>query len=171
MAGEQPDADGVQNNLCRHPLTLPEYRWAHHYYRGTSLILQGHLAVSYERGTPAVLARCSQMVCRVLFTAILSPCPSRFGRVIVTLRAGNPVQPFRGGLVFKAHSLLYDSTLGLRVIKKKKRKIQCKKKKKRRIQCKLNVHLRPNVFYDAPDLTGVPSSYETAPPPRTTMGP
>ena len=27
---------------------------------------------------------------------------------------------FRGGLVFKAHRLLYHSTLGLRVIKKKK---------------------------------------------------
>ena len=30
------------------------------------------------------------------------------------------VQRFRGGLVFKAHRLLYRSTLGLRVIKKKK---------------------------------------------------
>ena len=29
--------------------------------------------------------------------------------------------PFRGGLVFKAHRLLYHSTLGLRVIKKKKK--------------------------------------------------
>ena len=29
---------------------------------------------------------------------------------------------FRGGLVFKAHRLLYHSTLGLRVIKKKKKK-------------------------------------------------
>ena len=27
---------------------------------------------------------------------------------------------FRGGLVFKAHRLVYHSTLGLRVIKKKK---------------------------------------------------
>jgi len=31
------------------------------------------------------------------------------------------VQRFRGGLVFEAHRLLYQSTLGLRVIKKKKR--------------------------------------------------
>ena len=30
------------------------------------------------------------------------------------------VQRFRGGLVFKAHRLLYHSTLGLRVKKKKK---------------------------------------------------
>ena len=32
-----------------------------------------------------------------------------------------PVQRFRGGLVFKAHRLLYHSTLGWRVIKKKKK--------------------------------------------------
>jgi hypothetical protein len=30
------------------------------------------------------------------------------------------VQRFRGGLVFQAHGLVYHSTLGLRVIKKKK---------------------------------------------------
>ena len=34
--------------------------------------------------------------------------------------SSGPVQRFRGGLVFKAHRLLYHSTLGLRVIKKKK---------------------------------------------------
>ena len=32
------------------------------------------------------------------------------------------VQRFRGGLVCKAHGLVYHSTLGLRVIKKKKKK-------------------------------------------------
>jgi len=31
------------------------------------------------------------------------------------------VQRFRGGLVFKAHRLLYHSTLGLKVIEKKKK--------------------------------------------------
>ena len=31
------------------------------------------------------------------------------------------VQRFRGGLVFKAHKLLYHSTLGLRVMKKNKK--------------------------------------------------
>ena len=31
------------------------------------------------------------------------------------------VQRFRGGLVFKAHRLVYHSTIGLRVIKKKKK--------------------------------------------------
>ena len=31
------------------------------------------------------------------------------------------VKRFRGGLVFKAHKWLYDSTLGLRVIKKRKK--------------------------------------------------
>ena len=35
------------------------------------------------------------------------------------------VQRFRGGLVFKAHRLLYHSTLGLRVIKKKKKGCWC----------------------------------------------
>ena len=34
---------------------------------------------------------------------------------------GFRVQRFRGGLVFKAHRLVYHSTLGLRVIKKKKK--------------------------------------------------
>jgi len=33
------------------------------------------------------------------------------------------VQRFRGGLVFKAHRLLYHSTLGLRVIKKRRRRL------------------------------------------------
>ena len=32
-----------------------------------------------------------------------------------------PVKRFRGGLVFKAHRLLHHSTLGLRVIKKKRK--------------------------------------------------
>ena len=31
---------------------------------------------------------------------------------------------FRGGLAFKAHRLLYHSTLGLRVIKKKKKYLE-----------------------------------------------
>jgi len=31
------------------------------------------------------------------------------------------VKRFRGGLVFKAHRLVYHSTIGLRVIKKKKK--------------------------------------------------
>jgi len=34
------------------------------------------------------------------------------------------VKRFRGGLVFKAHRLLYRSTLGLRVIKKKKTEVK-----------------------------------------------
>ena len=36
------------------------------------------------------------------------------------LQAHGNVQRFRGGLVFKAHRLVYHSTLGVRVIKKKK---------------------------------------------------
>jgi len=38
------------------------------------------------------------------------------------------MQRFRGGLVFKAHRLVYHSTLGWKVMKKKKKK----KKKKHR---------------------------------------
>jgi len=34
---------------------------------------------------------------------------------------GQTMGAFRGGLVFKAHRLVYHSTLGLRVIKKKKK--------------------------------------------------
>jgi len=34
------------------------------------------------------------------------------------------VKRFRGGLVLKAHRLLYHSTLGLRVIKKKKSRVE-----------------------------------------------
>ena len=35
----------------------------------------------------------------------------------------NRLLRFRGGLVFKAHRLLYHSTLGLRLIKKKKNRL------------------------------------------------
>jgi len=41
-------------------------------------------------------------------------------RAALARRRRRKVQRFRGGLVFKAHRLLYHSTLGLRVIKKKK---------------------------------------------------
>jgi len=34
------------------------------------------------------------------------------------------VKRFRGGLVFKAHRLLYHSTLGLRVIKKRRKNVK-----------------------------------------------
>jgi len=39
-----------------------------------------------------------------------------------TVKAHRLVQRFQGGLVFKAHRLLYHSTLGARVIKKKKKR-------------------------------------------------
>ena len=45
-------------------------------------------------------------------------------RVVIggaVIKEGRVVQRFRGGLVFKAHRLLHHSTLGLRVIKKKKK--------------------------------------------------
>ena len=43
----------------------------------------------------------------------------RFGVLAIVAWRGN-VQRFRGGLAFKAHRRLYHSTLGSRVIKKKK---------------------------------------------------
>ena len=46
----------------------------------------------------------------------------RFEELEVEQPLGRHVQRFRGGLVFKAHRLLYHSTLGSRVIKKKKKR-------------------------------------------------
>ena len=52
------------------------------------------------------------------------------------------VQRFRGGLVFKAHRLLYHSTLGLRVIKKKRRMTSECSANHRVTAMKLYLHLR-----------------------------
>ena len=51
-------------------------------------------------------------------------CNAVFVRVEEQLLHRN-VQRFRGGLAFKAHRRLYHSTLGWRVIKKKKRILAC----------------------------------------------
>ena len=48
-----------------------------------------------------------------------------YARVICEQLLHRNVQRFRGGLVFKAHRLLYLSTLCLRVIKKKKKTPGC----------------------------------------------
>ena len=52
---------------------------------------------------------------------LLDAMPQVQGVWIAVFRVGGllyrTVQRFRGGLVFKAHTLLYHSTLGLRVIK------------------------------------------------------
>jgi len=53
-----------------------------------------------------------------LYTVWYTICPFQGGATLVIARQGT--QRFRGGLVLKAHILLYHSTLGLRVIKKKK---------------------------------------------------
>ena len=45
----------------------------------------------------------------------------QLANLLMPVRGVWNVQWFRGGLVFKAHRLLYHSTLGLRVIKKKRR--------------------------------------------------
>ena len=59
-------------------------------------------------------------LCRAM-TLIEKPLP---GTKSATDRVQINVQQYRGGLVFKAHRLVYHSTLGLRVIKKKKELMQ-----------------------------------------------
>ena len=56
----------------------------------------------------------------------------KLGRGPGKFRPQRNVQRFRGGLVFKAHRLVYHSTIGLIVIKKKKKKNKKKKKKKKK---------------------------------------
>ena len=51
------------------------------------------------------------------------------------------MQRFRGGLVFKAHRPLYHSTLGLRVMKKKKR-ISRKSTRQEKVNSPCSLHLR-----------------------------
>ena len=51
------------------------------------------------------------------------------------------VQRFLGGLVFKAHRLLHHLTLGLRVIKKKKKKRECLERRLRLGQLRAQVRL------------------------------
>jgi len=43
-------------------------------------------------------------------------------------------EQFSGGLVFKAHILMYHSTLGLRVMKKKNSRLERKKKTKKKVR-------------------------------------
>ena len=47
-----------------------------------------------------------------------------FTCMIASFRIAMNLWRFRGGLVFKAHRILYHSTLGLRVVIKKKNKKQ-----------------------------------------------
>ena len=51
--------------------------------------------------------------------------PGRGRSRTILSAAPTPVQWFRGGLVIEAHRLLYHSTLGLRVIKKKEEDSEC----------------------------------------------
>ena len=78
------------------------------------------------------------------------------------------MQQFRGGLVFKGHGLWYHSTLGLRVIKKKKTIQEPHVVSPRSFSFEryyaggLNVILRPASFYDCalkPEkLPGMPTN-------------
>jgi len=68
----------------------------------------------------------TQLRCTKTLASPMPICDRQFGvrgqgyRLNQLLRRN--VKRFRGGLVFKAHRLLYHSTLGLREIKKKKKK-------------------------------------------------
>ena len=73
----------------------------------------GGWAVSYERGTPYLLGR------KVGFDLVEDAREVRGGDGLRYRDVPHPLL-FRGGLVFKAHRLLYHSTLGSRVIKKRR---------------------------------------------------
>ena len=63
-------------------------------------------------------------MCKVELECIHVHVQSEIAAVVtrLSMRCGwAHVKRFRGGLVFKAHRLLYHSTLGLRLIKKKKK--------------------------------------------------
>ena len=82
-------------------------------------------AISYERGTPVALH--DLLVHHPLtLEPHLEGNPVTCGKTVVNLYdqlLDRNVQRFRGGLVFKAHRLLYHSTSGLRVIEKKRKQI------------------------------------------------
>ena len=65
------------------------------------MVVLGGGAVSYERGTP-----------------VASDQPT--AQILATNLTIGPHNLFRGGLVFKAHKLVYHSTLGVRVIKRER---------------------------------------------------
>jgi len=83
--------------------------------------------------------------------------PFHRGPVLPGPYLAKKIKKFREGLVFKAHRLLYHSTPGSKVMKKKEKRA------------------RPSLLFPASvrrgGATGVTCSEETAPPPRTTMGP
>ena len=104
------------------------------------MVVLGGGSVSYERGTPVEGWEEDRTPARqVLDVAVPAVLPSGhrarslardpgplgiapLGRhVPASLFIVRNVNRFRGGLVFKAHGLLYHSTLGLRVIMKKKK--------------------------------------------------
>ena len=77
--------------------------------------------------------------------------PSASSRTPVEQLLYRNVKRFQGGLVFKAHRLLYHSTLGLRVIKKTKKTCRgefCKVRGERGRPCKLRI-LVCLVIYDS----------------------
>jgi len=54
-------------------------------------------------------------------TVVMTNFPETKLSLVTSHEVKGNMQRFRGGLVFKAHRLVYHSTLGVRVIKKKKK--------------------------------------------------
>jgi len=76
------------------------------------MLVLGGVAVSYERGTPVGYGLWFRVqAVREMPSTQEGSCRN--------------VKRFRGGLVFKAHRLVHYSTLGLRVIKKSRKKVEC----------------------------------------------
>jgi len=79
--------------------------------------------------------------------------------------AGLDLEQFRGGLIFKAHRLLYHSTPGLRVIKKKKRTWSQTRNESLSAATFGTTSLHRGLGYRGTSLI------RNSPPPRTTVGP
>jgi len=83
------------------------------------------------------------------------------------------VKRFRGGLVFKAHRLLYHSTLGSRVIKKKKKFVPAAHDRYRSSQyhgalpIRLQATIRLECFDRRPRMLQGYLAYKKLQPPRT----
>ena len=85
------------------------------------MVVLGGGAVSCERGTPERCEVCA-LKCELEGLGLMLQASSLRIKGVGSSVSRN-VKRFRGGLVFNAHRLVYHSTVGLRVIKR--RKVQC----------------------------------------------
>ena len=92
------------------------------------MLVLGGGAVSYDRGTPVTLhIACSLMTAAAIYMLRLEPqlqinaATATHAHQTLTQLLRRNVKRFRGGFVFKAHRIWHHSSLGLGVIKKKKK--------------------------------------------------